>query len=282
MSNLSRKMASAATVPEMLRTVLDRTHYLEWLEQEGTPEAFGRIENIQELVNAATDSMERGENLAEFLDHAALVSDTDAYDEKARISLMTLHSAKGLEFPVVFLGGMEEGLLPHGRSLQDTQALEEERRLCYVGMTRAQDILILTRARSRRQYGNQMPAIVRASRFWREIPAELLENLSEEGPPEGERFYEYEPSPSSSPNRRIESAENIRRYFGSPGSPRQPEEPREADSGFSPGSRVRHPKYGYGTVLRREGAGEQTKLTVSFPGLGLKKLVEKHARLERV
>src|SRR5262249_23466100 len=130
------------------------------------------------LLNAAADSGERGETVAEFLDHAALVSDTDAYEEGAGITLMTLHSAKGLEFPVVILGGLEEGLLPHNRSMLNVQALEEERRLCYVGMTRARDILILTRARARRQYGYQMPEPSAPSRFWAEIPAQLFEDWS--------------------------------------------------------------------------------------------------------
>ena len=244
------QMTSKATVPDLLKTILERTQYIELLEEEGTPESFGRIENIQELVNAATDSQERGETPVEFLDHAALVSDADSYDEKALTTLMTLHSAKGLEFPVVFLAGMEEGLLPHSRSLLHAQALEEERRLCYVGMTRAQDILILTRAQYRRHYGDQMPMANRPSRFLGEIPKHLLENLSEDlaedlpGPLK--RHYEYEASD------------------------------------FPLGSRVRHPKFGYGTVLRREGEGAETKLTVSFPNFGLKKLVEKYAGLERV
>ena len=247
-----QQMVAEASVPDLLKTILERTRYIAWLEEEGTPEAFGRSENIEELLNAAADSMARGESLAEFLDHSALVSDADSFDEQALTTLMTLHSAKGLEFPVVFLGGMEEGLLPHNRSLLNAQALEEERRLCYVGMTRAQDILILTRARMRRYYGDQMMAVSGASRFWSEIPEDLLEDASQSPPPpasRGERVYEYEPS-----------------------------EPDE----LPPGCRVRHSKYGYGTVVRREGEGDTSKLTVSFPGFGLKKLMEKYAGLVRV
>ncbi|MCZ6752050.1 MAG: ATP-binding domain-containing protein, partial [Acidobacteria bacterium] len=240
-----------------------------------------------ELLNAATDSMERGENLAEFLDHAALVSDTDGFDEEALITLMTLHSAKGLEFPAVFMGGLEEGLLPHNRSLPSENALEEERRLCYVGMTRAQDILILTRAESRRHYGSQMPELSMPSRFLSEIPEHLLEDLSSPpsfaASPNNERVYEYDPAELEGMTVQQASVGNVHRYFGSRSeSKRAASKPRGAFSGFVPGSRVRHPKYGYGTVLRREGEGEESKLTVSFPGLGLKKLVEKYARLERV
>ncbi|OFW32390.1 MAG: hypothetical protein A3J28_08365 [Acidobacteria bacterium RIFCSPLOWO2_12_FULL_60_22] len=286
-----RAMPAESGASEILKTVMERTRYLESLEEEGTPEAFGRIENIQELLNAAADSHERGETLIQFLDHAALVSDADSYDENALISLMTLHSAKGLEFPVVFLVGMEEGLLPHSRSLMNAEALEEERRLCYVGMTRAQDALILTRAVSRRHYASAMAETSRASRFLSEIPASLLQDLSKRPADRGERHYEYEPSePALSkvegPEETAEqedSVENVRRFFGLPAGRSEPvKTKRKPQTGFPAGSRVRHPKFGYGTVLRREGAGDDTKLTVNFHGVGLKKLVEKYADLERV
>src|SRR5438105_2611339 len=140
----------AANTAELLKFLLDRTGYIKGLEEEDTPESYSRIENLRELVNAAADSRDRGESLAEFLDHAALVSDADAYDERAQVTLMTLHAAKGLEFPLVFLAGMEEGLFPHSRTLLNPDEMEEERRLCYVGMTRAMDQLVLTRARYRR------------------------------------------------------------------------------------------------------------------------------------
>ena len=122
----------------------DRSGYIRALEAEATPEAFSRIENLKELANAAQDAQERGETLAEFLDHAALVSDADSYSADARVTLMTLHAAKGLEFPLVFMTGMEEGLFPSSRTLTDPNGLEEERRLCYVGMTRAMDKLVIT------------------------------------------------------------------------------------------------------------------------------------------
>ena len=152
-----RKPGDAATLPELIKFLNDRSGYIRALEDEATPESFSRIENLKELANAAQDAEERGETLSEFLDHAALVSDTDSYSSDARVTLMTLHAAKGLEFPLVFLAGMEEGLFPNSRTLLDPTGLEEERRLCYVGMTRAMDTLILTRARYRRRYGNEMP-----------------------------------------------------------------------------------------------------------------------------
>ena len=124
-------------LPDLIETILDRSGYLKWLQAEDTEEARSRLENLQELVIAARDSRKRGETLREFLDHAALVSDTDDFDEQARVTLMTIHSAKGLEFPLVCLAGLEEDLFPHSRSLLNQDGLEEERRLCYVALTRA-------------------------------------------------------------------------------------------------------------------------------------------------
>jgi DNA helicase-2/ATP-dependent DNA helicase PcrA len=172
-----RKPGDPATLPELIKFLNDRSGYIRALEEEATPEAFSRIENLKELANAAQDATTRGETLAEFLDHAALVSDADQYSAEARVTLMTLHAAKGLEFPLVFLCGMEEGLFPHSRTLMDPAQMEEERRLCYVGMTRAMDTLILTRARYRRRYGNDMPESSTPSRFLEEVPSKLVEDL---------------------------------------------------------------------------------------------------------
>jgi DNA helicase-2/ATP-dependent DNA helicase PcrA len=173
-----RKPGDRATLPELIKFLNDRSGYIRALEDEATPESFSRIENLKELANAAQDATSRGETLAEFLDHAALVSDADQYSAEARVTLMTLHAAKGLEFPLVFLAGMEEGLFPHSRTLVDPTQMEEERRLCYVGMTRAMDTLIMTRARYRRRYGNDLPESSMPSRFLEEVPARLIEDLS--------------------------------------------------------------------------------------------------------
>ena len=172
-----RSPGDAATLPELIRFLLDRTGYIKALETEGSPEAFSRIENLKELANAAHDAEVRGETLGEFLDHAALASDTDQFDPDARVTLMTLHAAKGLEFPLVFLAGLEEGLFPHSRILNNPDELEEERRLCYVGMTRAMNSLVLTRAHYRRRYGNDAPEMSIPSRFLEEVPSRLIENL---------------------------------------------------------------------------------------------------------
>ena len=177
-----RKPGDAATLPELIRFLLDRTGYIKALEIEGSPEAFSRIENLKELANAAHDAEARGETLAEFLDHAALASDTDQFDPEARVTLMTLHAAKGLEFPLVFLAGLEEGLFPHSRTLNNPDELEEERRLCYVGMTRAMNSLVLTRAHYRRRYGNDAPELSIPSRFLEEVPLRLIENLGTRSP----------------------------------------------------------------------------------------------------
>ena len=181
-----RKPGDAATLPELIKFLNERSGYIRSLEEEATPESFSRIENLKELANAAQDATSRGETLHEFLDHAALVSDADQYSAEARVTLMTLHAAKGLEFPLVFLAGMEEGLFPHSRTFTDPTGLEEERRLCYVGMTRAMDTLVMTRARYRRRYGNDMPEASVPSRFLEEVPSRLVEDLG--SPPQQPQF----------------------------------------------------------------------------------------------
>ena len=178
---LSRIPAPTRHTADLLKFLIDRTGYIKLLEDEDTPEAFSRIENLRELVNAAMDSRDRGETLDQFLDHAALISDADDYDERAQITLMSLHAAKGLEFPLVFLSGLEEGLFPHSRTMLQPDDVEEERRLCYVGMTRAMDQLILTRAVYRRRYGTDLPEASVPSRFLEEVPAPLIEELGRRG-----------------------------------------------------------------------------------------------------
>src|SRR2546428_3391004 len=163
----------------LLEKIIAGTKYIEMLEEEGTEESENRIENIRELLTAAEESHERGEKLREFLDHAALVSDLDAYDERSPISLMTLHTAKGREFPVVMITGLEDGLFPHSRSIMEAPQLEEERRLFYVGMTRAEHKLYLTSTRFRRYFGNMDQQISEPSRFLSEIPEELIEEVGE-------------------------------------------------------------------------------------------------------
>ena len=337
-----RKPGDAATLPELIKFLNDRSGYIRALEEEATPESFSRIENLKELANAAQDAQERGETLHEFLDHAALVSDADSYSEEARVTLMTLHAAKGLEFPLVFLTGMEEGLFPHSRTLTDPTGLEEERRLCYVGMTRAMDTLVMTRAGYRRRYGSDMPESSIASRFLEEVPSRLVEDLgspparpqfsgseygsgyggayatpypkanrfSRSNAEEGERHYSYEDEDQSGErgakaaaratgfggSNRFgqsgktaapgQSMDNIASFFAARGQklsrPKLEVEAPTGKTGLKQGSRVRHPKYGEGTVFRREGDGDDAKITVQFQQHGVKKLVEKFAQLERL
>jgi DNA helicase-2/ATP-dependent DNA helicase PcrA len=306
--------APSVSTAEILKFLIDRTGYIKQLEEEDTPEAYSRIENLRELVNAAMDSRDRGETLDQFLDHAALVSEADAYDERAQITLMTLHAAKGLEFPLVFLCGLEEGLFPHSRTFLEPDDIEEERRLCYVGMTRAMNTLILTRAVYRRRYGTDLPESSVPSRFLEEVPSHLLEDIGSPrrrsvgtgvSPIPAERssaaessHYAYEDEdqsaawnrqfrkqPPSYSGRTYNSIENIAEFFASRGRkfslPKVPVEEPQGKRGFRPGQKVRHPKYGEGTVYQREGEGEDAKITVQFLRFGLKKLVEKYAQLER-
>jgi len=343
-----RAPGEPATLPELIKFLNDRSGYIRALEDEATPESFSRIENLKELANAAQDAEERGETLSEFLDHAALVSDADSYSEEARVTLMTLHAAKGLEFPLVFLTGLEEGLFPNSRSILDPTGLEEERRLCYVGMTRAMDTLVLTRARFRRRYGSEMPDASLPSRFLEEVPSRLIEDLGSpaaqpqfsgsqfsgnayatpypqrnrfgranqsgdeagfryededqtaNGHSAGNKFSTTNVAPGSRPIARTTSAggsiDNIASFFASRGqkvpnwqhgSGGKAASGTKLDiaasvgkTGLHKGSRVRHPKYGEGTVFHREGDGDDAKITVQFQKHGVKKLVEKFAQLE--
>ena len=151
------EIASQDPVDQLLRAILEKTGYEHMLKSDSSPEGETRLANLEELINAAAEAAERGESPAEFLNHAALVADADGVDEQAAVSLLTIHNAKGLEFPNVFLAGMEEGLFPHSRSLTSEAAMEEERRLCYVGMTRAEKRLYLSNARYRRRFGGGHP-----------------------------------------------------------------------------------------------------------------------------
>ena len=209
-----------------MRFILDRTGYRRMLQQEKTPEAETRLENLDELVNAAAEAAERGESISDFLDHAALVADADAFDERAPVTLMTLHNAKGLEFPVVFLAGMELGLFPHSRSMDSEEALEEERRLCYVGMTRARKRLILTWAQYRRRFGGGEQERSTPSWFLSEVPADLI--VEPGAARRAGRSRSAAPSATTCGNRRkrntftgktYNSLENISQFFGERGMP---------------------------------------------------------------
>jgi DNA helicase-2/ATP-dependent DNA helicase PcrA len=289
---------SREPVSDVVRAAIIETGYEAALRGERTDEAEGRLENLQELVNAAVDYDEQGiEGLREFIDHSALVSDQDDYKRDAPVTLMTVHSAKGLEFPLVFIVGLEDGLFPHSRSATDRAELEEERRLAYVAMTRAERYLYVTHAMKRRVYGEELAS--EPSQFLNEMPTEMLEDLSlgkswlsfKNGSSTIDYEHgEYKKERKKYTGKTYDSVDSIADFFkqrnrqmgqtsGSLPNISKAEPTKSTE--FTPGSYVKHSKYGRGLVLRREGAGESTKLTVSFPGYGQKKLVEKYAGLEK-
>ncbi|MCU1329826.1 MAG: ATP-dependent helicase, Rep family [Bryobacterales bacterium] len=391
---------------EAIGFIEERTGYRKMLETDNSPEAEGKVDNIDELRNAAAEAVERGETAADFLDHAALVADADGLDESALVTLMTIHNAKGLEFPVVFLAGMEENIFPHSRSIQNEAAMEEERRLCYVGMTRAEKRLIITWAKLRRRFGGGEQERSMKSRFLGELPANLTINLGvDDGDDDAsmdltaERWQvQRDARKNLYTGKSYNSVQNVQNFFkdrgGSgnlrptseaytppspprtssyapPAPPRPPvarpptatQRPAEAmpwddvptisqdrpvpapirpappaakqptrptqtsfsgnlfgdspkssaaatppaaapprpSAGLPPrppasplarplaptgkrqnqtGTVVEHPKYGKGTIMRREGDGEDAKLVVMFQRFGMKKLVEKYAGLK--
>jgi DNA helicase-2/ATP-dependent DNA helicase PcrA len=341
-------VTSDSPVSDIVKAAIFETGYENALKSEKTDEAEARLENLQELVNAAVDYDEQGiEGLREFIDHSALVSDTDQYKGDAPVTLMTAHSAKGLEFPLVFIVGLEDGLFPHSRSATDPAEMEEERRLCYVAMTRAERLLYVTHAMKRRVYGEELAS--EPSQFLNEMPLDLIEDLSR-----GNSWLSYARGSSSidyehgeyrraasaggdrdesgyrkerkkfegktydsvdsiaeffkqratqlgntsgsfqSTRERADEAKSNRRTVQRPTSnvQRQKSETRGfsplpitpspgSAADFVPGSYVKHAKYGRGLVLRREGVGDSLKLTVTFPGYGQKKLIEKYAGLEK-
>jgi DNA helicase-2/ATP-dependent DNA helicase PcrA len=255
-----RAGSEGASVKEMLQRILEGSGYAAALSQEDSHESQDRLENLAELLSAAAeyDGREESPTASGFLDRVSLLSEADVVKGDAPVVLMTLHSAKGLEFDWIFLAGMEEGLVPHARSLQSDAGLEEERRLCYVGMTRARARLFLTFAQSRQVFGQRR--LTEPSRFLGEIPREALTLTSEV------RSFE----PAYVPRRRPEA----RAVSDVP-------PPAPADlAGLRPGARVRHPLFGVGTVVRTDGGGDDLKLTVSFAGVGAKRLVARFAGLE--
>ena len=302
---------SESMVSDLVKAAIFDTGYENALKAENSDEAEARLENLQELVNAAVDYDEQGaQGIRDFIDHSALVADTDQYKGDVPVTLMTAHSAKGLEFPVVFIVGLEDGLFPHSRSLSDASDIEEERRLCYVAMTRAERFLYVTHAVKRRVYGEELAS--EPSQFLNEMPLELIEDLSR-----GRSWLSFARASSAVDDtgdfethreakarsnyggKTYNSVQSIDEFFrkraatiggGGLQSGAQRRAATNSPSAGSdqvaqesplPGSYVRHAKYGRGLVLRREGAGDQTKLTVSFPGYGQKKLVEKYAALEK-
>ena len=240
--------------PAFIDLVLQASGYRKALEQDRSPEAEGRLENLEELIAAAEDfvAAEGEPTIEAFLDSVALMSDVDELKEaEARVTLMTLHSAKGLEFPVVFLTGLEEGVFPHARSMNDPEEIEEERRLCYVGLTRARDRLYLSYAVHRRIHGY---GVGEPSRFLREMPEAHLTLLN-----------------ASRPEPQFAEARVVPRY-----------EPEEEQWPIKVGARVRHARFGEGLVVGVERDGGDVIVTVGFASVGRKRLSLQYAHLEEL
>ncbi len=274
-------LAREEPVSIVLGKVLDRVGYLKALRDEQSEEADARIENLAELVSAAREYEARDPDasVGGFVDRLSLLSEADEEQGSAgaRVWLMTLHAAKGLEFPVVAIAGMEEGLFPHARSTNDPDEMEEERRLCYVGMTRAEQKLILTSAARRRVFGEYQGT--QPSRFLEEIPQELVLEVPSYGSSRAASgFAGRRPSWTTGANPyarrhapRAEPAAETYRYE---------DDDQSGSDGLRVGRRVRHAQFGVGTVLAIEGDGPDMKLTVSFASVGRKKLVARYANLQ--
>ncbi|HWN75448.1 MAG TPA: 3'-5' exonuclease, partial [Candidatus Udaeobacter sp.] len=276
---------------DFIRFVLDESGYMAMLKDRNSPEDVARIENLQELTRAVAESTDVGESFSDFLDAAALVSDADSFEGKPGVTLITLHSTKGLEFDHVFLTGMEENICPHSRSVNEEKGVEEERRLVYVGMTRARKTLTLTRAVYRRVFGNeQQLRASEPSRFLAEIPSELVDTVRGSMAEIGQT-RRYEPDPEYS----YSADEFLRRVRRGPvPAARQPQRPsstpsfgraairRGADANPLLGQKVRHPQYGVGTIIGVEGDDDDRRLSVTFPGRGTKKFVERYAQLQQL
>ena len=307
-------LAEHASLPEITEAAVRQTGYLESLQSAGTAEAAGRVENLEEFVSLArTFEESRDEaDLARFLEHIALLSDIDeAEDPGNSVSLMTLHAAKGLEFPVVFMVGLEEGVFPHQRSMSDDRELEEERRLCYVGITRAQRMLFITHAFRRTIFGQTQEQ--RPSRFLRDLPSEFVSRRQEISALVAPRIAEEELLEEQVGGRKLDLTQVLSRARrGGTASSEQAGTERKRPSGVASaasrpgrpstakrsgagktkgeelsaedlrtGMKVVHPQFGRGVVVRTDGAGEDLVVTVAFPRGGIKKLAAQYAHLER-
>jgi ATP-dependent DNA helicase UvrD/PcrA len=276
LADVARRESVSITMGKML----DQTGYLKDLRDENTEEANERIENLMELVSAAREyeTREQEASLGGFVDRLSLLSEVDeeSGSRDAKVWMMTMHAAKGLEFPLVIIAGLEEGLFPHSRSSEDVEELEEERRLCYVGMTRAQSQLVLTSAARRRVFGEYQST--EPSRFLDEIPADLVERIA---PAYASSYqgsfnhghYEFRTNPYARKGKsaRFKEAETNYKY----------EEEDQSIQGLRSGMRVRHAQFGVGTIVSVEEHNDDMKITVRFNLVGVKKLLAKYAKLEQ-
>jgi DNA helicase-2/ATP-dependent DNA helicase PcrA len=262
------ELPAVRTVTGITEEVIKRTGYLQSLAQDKSTESVNRQENVQEFLSVTTefDVSSDEKTLQAFLEQVSLVSDLDNMDQTANsVTLMTLHAAKGLEFPVVFLVGMEEGVLPHSRSLNSDEELEEERRLCYVGITRAREMLYLSHAYRRTLFGNTN--YNPPSRFLRDIPEELYESKSV--------VSSFVPAPQSPPVR-------TPLWNNGPEIPQKREQQQVDRRSMRPGIKVSHAAFGVGVVLSVQTTEDDLMISVAFPGRGVKKLLQSIANLQVV
>lgn len=275
-----RSARESLTVTELAQRALDATGYLRSLEEDGSIEAQTRLENVQELLSKTREYEAEAETptLAGFLENVSLVADIDSLDANAdAVTLMTLHSAKGLEFPVVFMVGMEESIFPHARSMETDKEMEEERRLCYVGITRAKEELFLTCAGRRTLFGSI--AYNPPSRFLKEIPRELF-RANRGKTVHGPAVSSFDPDEDEFAGKRKMPAPK-KLWDSGPVSPKEQARAVQA-AGFKIGGKVRHATFGVGVVLNVTGEGDNTTVEVVFPNAGPKKLLLAYAKLEKV
>ena len=280
-----REGTQALSLSQLTLTLLTKTGYLNRLKEEGTEEAFSKIENIDELINVMMELEQGGEevSLESFLDKVSLVTDVDFYEDKGnRVSLMTLHCAKGLEFPFVFIVGMEEGLLPHYRRGDEIEDLEEERRLCYVGITRAKERFFLSRAEKRSTFGVGRANL--PSRFLDELPMDLIQ-LEERKGKMGTLFSQETSTADQLTDWKdhFQQAEKVMDDLTQENIFSARQEMVLSPEEFFPlrvGMKVRHPKFGHGRVRSIEGMDEDQKATIVFQTVGSRRLKVRYAHLE--
>lgn len=263
-------------VSELMNEILEKTGYLRELKEENTPESRGRIENLQELYSAAVEFEEKSDDksLPAFLEKVALVSDQDQLSEAGGVTLMTLHTAKGLEFPVVFIAGFEEGIFPHFSALEDESEMEEERRLCYVGITRAKERLYLTCARQRMMFGRTMFNSV--SSFAEEIPEGLIEDISRNNN-SFNRVYGYENTKGTVINRTHNLTSPINRPVQTSAVQQKP-----FNDEIKAGAKIKHKIFGKGLVIAVKEISGDKQITVHFENMGLKNLLLSSAPIEKL
>lgn len=270
------KLKDTVTIEELTGRILNDTGYMPALVMEDTTESKTRIENLGEFISVITEfekNEETGNTLGEFLENISLVSDIDGYDENEDSAvLMTIHSAKGLEFPIVFLSGLEEGLFPGMRSMESDDDIEEERRLCYVAITRAKEQLYITKTISRTIHGKTMPTT--ASRFFKEIPVEYLEDKTTLQPKVAKVMQDLGVRNAAAPKKEVYMTKGFGSSVKSSGSTDY--------SKFKAGDTVEHRTFGRGEILKATPCGNDCILEIQFESIGFKRLMAAFAKVKKI